>query len=173
MDSSFGIRAYQEADYGSMGKEKMVVLLYEKMIEHFLAAEVAAHNHERIEMTRRLNRAQPIVVELRNALDMGIGGDIARNLEALYDFVFHEGLAMLTDQSPEHARNCLRVLQPLLDAWRRIPPGTAERTARDRSQAAGPEPAPHPVETSSPVRTAHDAAGANPVDTSRLLSVSA
>lgn len=164
-----GIRAYQEADISSMGKEKMIVLLYEKMVSHFLAAENAAPR-DRIAMTQRLGKAQRIVTELRGALDHEIGGAIADQLAALYDFVFQEILAMLVDRAPEHARNCQRVVGPLLAAWRQIPPGTADRYAAGQD---GAKPARAPSETPEPNRAPAPAVGEPASDLTRLLSVSA
>ena len=68
MDYSRSIRTYQETDLQTMGKEKLIVLLYQKMLEHFsVAASVASE--DRVEMSRRLGLAQRIVTELRGALD--------------------------------------------------------------------------------------------------------
>jgi flagellar secretion chaperone FliS len=155
------LRAYREADLTSIGKEKMVVLLYEKMLEHYRAAEQAAQTDDRVQMTSHLSKGQRIAIELRNALDHEVGGEIARSLSSLYDFVFQESLAMLVDRAPAHAANCVRVLEPLLAAWRQIPPGTAERMARQFADEHGTNPA-------SP-----SAGDRNPADAPRLISVSA
>jgi len=133
MNDYSGIQAYRRTDLQSIGKEKLIVLLYQKMIEHFdHAARVAAT--DRPEMARRLNLAQRIVTELQNALDFSVGGEIAENLAALYDFVFREILQMQIDREPGHARNCREVLVPLLDAWSAIPPGTGDRELRAQGQ---------------------------------------
>jgi flagellar secretion chaperone FliS len=174
-----GIRAYRETDISSMGEEKMIVLLYEKMIEHLQAAEDAARDKKRPEMTRRLNLAQRIVVELRNALDHTVGGDIARNLNSLYDFIFQEILSMILDQDSRHAAGCQRVLEPLLAAWRQIPPGTADRMRRPPAVPAGAESAKSVAEPvlSGSNRGLYQAVptldGDRSVDASRLVSVSA
>ncbi|MFO7653921.1 MAG: flagellar export chaperone FliS [Candidatus Krumholzibacteriia bacterium] len=137
------IRRYQEADVGSMSREKMITLLYEKMIGCFQQADAALGRDDRITMVQRVNLALRIVTELRNALDHAVGGEISRNLESLYDFVFHQSLQVLVDRDPAHLRNCVRVLSPLLEAWRQIPPGTADRTARETvSRSPGADPAP-------------------------------
>jgi flagellar protein FliS len=122
-----------------MSQEKMITLLYEKMLACFEQAETALQRDDRITMVQRVNLAQRIVTELRNALNHEVGGEISRNLEAIYDFVFHENLEVLVDRDPAHLQNCVRVLTPLLEAWRQIPPGTAERA--QRGLVAGPDPA--------------------------------
>ena len=142
------IRAYRETDLQTMGKEKLIVLLYQKMLEHFAAAADAAGS-DRPEMSRRLGLAQRIVTELRSALDHAMGGEIADNLASLYDFVFHETLEMQLDQEPVHAANCHRVLEPLLQAWSNIPAGTGERELGFHRQD-GMEPATDDVNRAAP-----------------------
>ena len=122
----------------------------------------AAATSDRPEMARRLGLAQRIVTELRGALDHALGGEIAGNLAAIYDYVFHEILSMQVDQDSVHAANCRQVLLPLLEAWNAIPPGTADRELRGRD-LPGTEPA--DTRPGSPV--AEEAPG------ERLVSLSA
>ncbi|MEZ4388783.1 MAG: flagellar export chaperone FliS [Candidatus Krumholzibacteriia bacterium] len=134
------ILAYRETDLQTMGKEKLIVLLYRKMIEHLDKAAACAAA-DRVEMSRRLSLTQRIVAELRGALDHAIGGEIAANLDTLYDYVFSEILEMQVDRDPLHAANCRRVLEPLLTAWSQIPSGTGNRELSS-SLPAGTDPAP-------------------------------
>ena len=126
------IQRYIEADIKSLSPEKMLVLLYEKMANDLLEARLAIAANNRIRMADRITHSQQIITELRHALDHDIGGEISRNLESLYDFMFVEHLEILVDQDPKHIDNCLTVLSPLLEAWRQIPPGaTDEAQVRD------------------------------------------
>ncbi len=173
-----GVEAYQATDANTMTREKLIVLLYEKIVSNLHEAEAAATAGDRLQMTQTLNHSQRIISELRNALDHSIGGDISRNLEALYDFMFHEHLQMLVDSDSQHAGNCLRVITPLLDAWRSIPVGTGEQAARDLARGAldtenGPLPASGgtpPAENANSQPAAPEAA---PHSMSELVSVSA
>ena len=128
-----GVQRYIEADINSISREKLLVLLYEKMANDLLEARLAIAGGDRIRMADRITHSQQIITELHNALDHAIGGEISRNLESLYDFLFVEHLAILVDQDPRHIDNCLTVLSPLLAAWRQIPPGTADNAARNPS----------------------------------------
>lgn len=134
MYCSRGAEAYKQTDLQTMSKEKLIVLLYQKVLEHLTAAADHAGN-DRSEMARRLGRAQRIVTELRGALDHSIGGEVADNLAALYEFAFSEILQMQVDKDPVHVANCKQVLLPLLEAWRNITPGTGERELHARQQS--------------------------------------
>lgn len=115
-----GVQRYLEADIQSVSREKLLVLLYEKMGSDLLQARQAISAGDRIGMADRITHSQQIIAELRNALDHSVGGEISRNLESLYDYLFAEHLAVLVDQDPRHVDHCLLVLKPLLTAWREI-----------------------------------------------------
>jgi len=165
-----GVQRYQETNINSISREKMIVMLYERMQADLLGAAKAIGAGDRVEMTRLVNHSQRIVSELRGALDHTIGGEVSRNLETLYDFLFHEHLQVLVDQNADHIQNCLRVLQPLLDAWRQIPSGTGDRAAQDRVTG---ETTPAGPENASEEKTPPDPDPEAPAGRDSLLSVSA
>jgi len=171
-----GLARYRETDLGTMTRERMVVLLYEKMISDLEEALRAIEVNDRPRFTQRINHSQRIVAELRGSLDHGIGGEISRNLEAIYDYLFREHLGLLLDRDPRRARVCIDVLRPLLESWRKVPNGTAEAAARERSQGAstGANPAAiRPGGDSSPAAAPRPNAPETAGDRPSLLSVSA
>jgi flagellar protein FliS len=155
MYEAMGIRRYQETAVQSVGPEKLVVLAYEALTRRMRQGQEAALDGDTVRMLGALKSAQSLLVELRSCLDHEIGGEIARNLESLYDFMFYENLAAMVDHDPDHFRNNLRILAPLLRAWSQIPPGTAERTARDLGH---PAPAKEPAPGPDPARPGSDTA---------------
>ncbi len=139
-----GVLRYRETDLGTMSRERMIVLLYEKMTSDLEEAIAAIEAGDRATFTKRVTHSQRIVSELRQALDHKTGGEIAGNLDAIYDFLFREHLSLLLDREPRRARACMDVLRPLLDAWRQIPNGTGENELRARARTAaggGADPA--------------------------------
>ena len=138
MDETQGIHRYHQTDLASTGPEKMIVRLYEAAQRHLQQARVATDRRDLAGRTQNLNAAQTIFMELRNALDHDIGGQLSRNLEALYDFLSQTCIEAIVDHQQRHLENALRVMRPLLDAWRRIPPGTAEKAARDLASELQP-----------------------------------
>ncbi len=144
MQESVGIRRYRETEAGAIGPERLIVMAYEEMVRRTERAALALAEGRPVDALGDVNRVQAVLGELRACLDHEIGGDISRNLEAVYDFMFHENLKVMVDRDPAHLRHNLRVLSPLLEAWRQIPPGTAARAAAAGDAAPGPEPASPP-----------------------------
>jgi len=167
MYNNHGVQRYRETDINSMSKEKMIVLLYEKMQQDLICAQKALRADDRVEMTKKINHSQRIVSELRSALDHSIGGEVATNLDNLYDFMFHQHLEVLVDLNEVHIVNCLRVIEPLMKAWRQIPNGTAEKALREKvTPKVGPKPA---IKEQSPADSSGDQVG----ERTSILSVSA
>jgi flagellar protein FliS len=153
------IRRYQQTDVHSVSPEKLLVMLYDGLIRYLRLAGSAIARGDRVAMVQQIDNAQSIVLLLRRALDHEAGGQIAANLESLYDFVFAENLQALADSDPRHLAHSVRILEPLRDAWQRIAASAAAQARREPGAeatvnptaapaAAGPLPAsgPRPAE---------------------------
>lgn len=66
---------------------------------------------------RFLIKAQEIVLELRTSLDHEAGGEIAANLERIYDFVYRQLIAASVRGEVRAARDAEQILSDLRDTW--------------------------------------------------------
>ncbi|MFO7608838.1 MAG: flagellar export chaperone FliS [Candidatus Krumholzibacteriia bacterium] len=137
-----GTQRYRETDIGTMSPEKIIVMLYERAIRDLEQAGEALGRGERGEVNRLVLHSQTIIAELRAALDHRAGGEVAANLESLYEWLFREHLALLAAPEARRLDDCVKVLTPLLEAWRAIPAGSAENARRLAAAAAGSGPVP-------------------------------
>ena len=110
--------SYQQAQIGSAGPLRIVVLLYEGALQFSRQAlekfdEPALRGHA-------LGRAHRIISELFAALDHEKGEEIAANLDALYGFLL-DALTRATVNGERRAlKDAIDVLKALLPAWRTI-----------------------------------------------------
>jgi flagellar protein FliS len=105
-----------------------VAMLYDAALRALDAARDATSRGDRIVRRDAVSRLMAIVSELQNTLDMERGGEIARELDRLYDFVMERVMEAITRQQTGPLDEARRVLVPLADAWRTIaaaPAGTA------------------------------------------------
>jgi flagellar secretion chaperone FliS len=65
-----------------------------------------------------LIRAQEIVLELRSSLNHDIGGEMARNLDRLYEFVYHNLLMGSTTGKAQPVQAAIQIATSLRDSWR-------------------------------------------------------
>ncbi len=112
--------------------EKLVVLLYEGALRQARGARDA---HEQGDVGRRgaaISRSLAIVAELQQSLDLEAGGEIARNLRALYFFVTDRLLEANVTNRMEALEEAIGVLETLHEAWAEIAEKGLGREAASR-----------------------------------------
>lgn len=60
---------------------------------------------------------QDIVVELSNSLDFEVGGEVAKELASLYDYLLYSSTQANIKIDKTHLEGCLKVLNTLYDGW--------------------------------------------------------
>ena len=123
---SAGIAAYREAHVGSAhGASPHAVV--SMLLDGALARLAAARGHiERGEVPAKaegLSRALAIVEALRLALDHGRGGEISRNLEALYEYVSLRITEGNLNNSTRALDEAATLLGEVRAAWNAVVPG--------------------------------------------------
>jgi len=111
-------------------------MLYEGAIR-FLERALAGFQHQDpLEFNSTINnnviRAQEILNELDNSLDLHQGGDLAATLRGLYGFMNRQLTRSNTRKSPEGIHDTIKRLSVLRDAW-------SEMLRQQRAATAAPE----------------------------------
>jgi flagellar protein FliS len=109
--------AYTEASVMSATPEQLVVMLYDGAIRFMHQGAVALEGGHRDVARVRLYRAESIINELKQSLNMEEGGEIAQNLRALYLWAKERLLTALTDQNPAMVREISEQLRDLRGSW--------------------------------------------------------
>lgn len=116
---------YQHNAVMTASPEKIVKLLYEGAIKRLEQARVglqAAQTARSPEVGAALSKAIGIIGELRACLDHDAGGDIARDLDALYEFALDQVSQSNLERTPDGVLAALDVLRTLKEAWDGIVP---------------------------------------------------
>ncbi|MEZ5966914.1 MAG: flagellar export chaperone FliS [Planctomycetota bacterium] len=99
---------------------KLVKMLYEGAITNLERTRVSlsdAKTRRSAETGETLGRAYGIIGELRAALNFEVGGEIARNLDLLYEFSLDQLTSANSTREPAHVDNTLRVMRTLKEGW--------------------------------------------------------
>lgn len=129
--------AYKRAKVGTSDSVKVVTLLFDGAA-NFL--RIARRDLERGDIAGKglyLGKATSIVGELSNSLNMEQGGEIARNLRRLYDFILDRLLKANLNNDAAAIGEAERVLDILRSAWKEMEKGLAPAISAPRSPAAG------------------------------------
>lgn len=111
---------YLQMDVATARPEVLVARLLGRAvscIQQARSVDPAAGNGER---ARSLSKAIDVIAELRSSLDMERGGEVASNLDALYEFVNHRLLAASIDSGPQPLDEALRPLEIVSSAWQEM-----------------------------------------------------
>lgn len=92
-------------------------MLYEGAIRYALQAIEHFNADRRNEGSDRIKRVLDIVHYLTNTLDHEKGGEVAVNLERLYEFVRDTLSAANIESDVEKIQNAIEVLKTLLEGW--------------------------------------------------------
>ena len=122
---------YREADVLSATPERLVVLLYDRMTLDLETAITAQRRGDATLAVDRVHHSQLIVTELAQALDPDRDAELAGNLAALYEYLVHEHRAFLADRDTDHLDDCLKVIRPLYESWRKVAAGSVDSSVKE------------------------------------------
>jgi flagellar protein FliS len=120
MTLSQGAHQYHQTQILTTSGVHLVVLLYDSAIQSLELAREGMIQNNYEDKARFLGRAVAIVTELSNVLDFEKGGDIAKSLHRLYDYMLAEFLQANLRNDPHRLTGPLRCLSNLREAWREI-----------------------------------------------------
>ncbi|MDH5668230.1 MAG: flagellar export chaperone FliS [Nitrospira sp.] len=119
-------RQYQQTQVMTSSRVQIVVLLYDAAIQSIELARRGIEANNIPEKGRFLGRAISIVGELNSVLDFEQGGEIARSLRRIYDYILSELVTANTRGDAHHLDGPVRCLGELREAWVEV--ATQERS---------------------------------------------
>ena len=115
------LAAYQSvATHGGVAaadQHGLILMLIDGVLERVAGARAAIVDHDMPGKARLLNRALVIVDELRGSLDFEAGGQVARNLDSLYEYCSRRMLAASVGLNAEPLDEVVRLLSHIRGSW--------------------------------------------------------
>lgn len=101
---------------------RLVVMLMDGALERIASARgLMSHGSGSAEKAQLLQRAVAIIDELRVSLNIKAGGEIASNLDALYEYMCMRLTQANASNKPEWLDEVSRLLNEIRSAWLQIP----------------------------------------------------
>lgn len=98
----------------------LIVMLYEQAIKFLHQAIRDLREENFISQARNIRKAQAIIDELNSVLDMDAGGDVAKNLRAIYNFMIHHLSEASNDCDVGLIHEVISQLEELNGSWKVI-----------------------------------------------------
>ncbi|MGE0468450.1 MAG: flagellar export chaperone FliS [Nitrospira sp.] len=123
-------RQYEQTQVVTSSGVQLIVLLYDGAIQSIEIARREIQEKNVREKARHLGRAIAIIGELNSVLDYEQGGEIARSLRRLYDYMLAELVEANARNNEKRLDAPLSCLSTLREAWREV-------AAQQQSRLAG------------------------------------
>ena len=114
---SYGHGAYKKTSVNTASKEQILLMLYQAAIKNCKKAIEAIEEKNIPKKGEYIGKMQDIVIELNNSLDFEVGGDVAKELSSLYDYVLYSSTQANIKLDAQPLHGCLNVLNTLYDGW--------------------------------------------------------
>ena len=115
-----GAEAYYQTHVQSRSPLELVVMLYDGALRFCDQAATAMDAGDMTTKAVAMSRAFAILAELQNTLNLKDGGDVARQLDALYAHMHDRLVDANIQRSSAPLRDVMRLLTPLRDAWSQV-----------------------------------------------------
>jgi flagellar protein FliS len=123
-----------ETGVASASPQQLIIMLYDGAIQSLRAAKIGIMNRQAAEKGREISKAISIIDDgLRAALDVEAGGDIARNLMGLYDYMSNRLLLANLTNDIKMIDEVAKLLLELKSAWEAL--GAVEQPAAHSLQS--------------------------------------
>ncbi|WP_457568575.1 flagellar export chaperone FliS [Desulfurobacterium sp.] len=114
------VNPYLKMDVETATPLKQLIMLYEKAILCMFVAAEAIENGDVKTKINNILRAHDIVRVLNASLDMERGGEIARNLRSLYDFIEESLLKVNASNDVDLLKKLIDIMSELKGAWEEL-----------------------------------------------------
>jgi flagellar protein FliS len=115
-----GAEAYKQTLVQSRSPLELVVMLYDGALRFMEQAAEAMDRRDMPAKAEALSRSFAIIAELQNTLNVRDGGELARQLDALYAHMHDRLVDANVQRSSAPIREVIALLTPLRDAWSQV-----------------------------------------------------
>jgi|TARA_B110000091_G_scaffold205139_1_gene240571 flagellar protein FliS len=100
---------------------ELVKLLFIGLTDRIAMARAALEKGDREARAIAVTKAQKILFGLRDSLDFEAGGELALNLDSLYDYCHRRLVAAHAREDDEIFAEVMALMVSIRDAWKQIP----------------------------------------------------
>jgi flagellar protein FliS len=108
---------YMSTQVGTSDRLKLVVILYEGAISFIKQAGMKMEKRDAAGKGQFIGKALDIIAELNSSLNFQAGGNVARNLSRLYNFLSKHLTQANINWDQKALQDAVTILERLKDAW--------------------------------------------------------
>ena len=125
--------AYKKASVNTLDQNKLIIMLYDGAIKNASFAVEHMKSGEIEKVHNCLIKAKNIVTELMATLNMEKGGDVAKNLQSLYSYMFSQLIEANMEKKIQPIIVVIDLLKELRVAWVEINKKSKTQTTQQQA----------------------------------------
>lgn len=119
------LKKYQEVDLRvsveTASPHKLIAMLFDGLLGELAKAKGAIERHSIEERTQHLNRSSDITLGLRDCLDLEKGGEVAANLDELYDYILRGIMLANRNNDNDKVQELMDLILEVRKGWTSMP----------------------------------------------------
>ncbi|WP_415905095.1 flagellar export chaperone FliS [Neptuniibacter sp. QD48_55] len=119
------LKQYQSVDLRATvetaSPHKLISMLLDGALGALAKAKGAIERNAIEDRTQHLNKATEIVVGLKGSLDLEQGGEVAVNLDALYDYMLRSIMSANSQNNAEKVQEVMSLMLEIKQGWAEMP----------------------------------------------------
>ncbi len=120
------LKQYQSVDLRATvetaSPHKLIAMLFDGALSALAKAKGAIERDVIEERTQHLNKATEIVVGLKGSLDLEQGGEVAENLDRLYDYILQTIFEANRNSDADKVQEVMNLFLEVRQGWSEMPP---------------------------------------------------
>lgn len=117
MYNSSALNAYQQNSVYTASKEKLLLMLYEGLVRFIKQAITSLEEKDFQKAHTNLIKSQNIILEFMATLNMEVGGELAKSLMALYDYMYRRLVEANIKKDVDIVKEVLEFAEELKEAF--------------------------------------------------------
>jgi flagellar protein FliS len=149
-------QSYQNVQVATIDRGKLLLMMYDGAIKFLGHAKDGLEAKDLQKFARFLSKSQAIIAELMNTLDFEKGGEIAKDLDRLYDFMLFYLTEANIQKDVKKIERVIGLIETIGGAYREIIEGKSvnleEAVAKTQKALAASQAANTTVQSYKPLR---------------------
>lgn len=113
----------------SASPHQLISMLFRGTLEALAKAAGAIERKDIPLRTQQINKATEIIMNLRGTLDFEAGGEVAENLESLYDYMVRALMEANRNNDADKVKEVSGLVSQIAEGWSQIPAEEHNKTA--------------------------------------------
>lgn len=122
-------KQYNNVHVSTVDKGRLLLMLFDGCLKFLKHAKVGLETKDISKFAKYLSKSQAIISELMLTLDFEKGGDIAKELDSLYDFMLFYLTEANIEKNPTKIQKVIDLLGTITSAYREVIEGEASSGA--------------------------------------------